>query len=264
MFTLVRLITLIVLIVLKMLTNLRVHIVPVGFHRQRVTEPLMRMQADKVYLVSFQPDDAVAVEYFSWVKDFLATNYRHIEVVEVYLDIWDLFECVEKYREIISEEDDNHVYINVSTGTKITAMAGMISCMIWGAQPYYSQVLYSGSGDDRTEEVGDPFILPVYGVNKPKIEFLLLLDVLNKSSGVLRKSELISRLEGLDIIKPRNGSELSSAAKHSQLRSLLDPMEAEWFFVRVVGSGRGARVEITEQGLNALRIFGKPHTDFVL
>ena len=38
--------------------NLRVHIAPVGFREvKRVTYPLVKMKADRVYLVTYKPDD---------------------------------------------------------------------------------------------------------------------------------------------------------------------------------------------------------------
>src|SRR5579864_6987817 len=144
--------------------NLRIHIVPVGFEFLRVTEPLIRMQADKVYLVTYQEDDN-ATKFFAKIKKELSQKYRHIKVEEVFIDIWDLYECIQKFREIILLEKGNHVYINVSTGTKITAIAGMLSCMLWDAVPYYAPVRYPSSQEIEmpTEQVLDPESLPVYG-----------------------------------------------------------------------------------------------------
>ena len=113
-------------------TNLRIHISPVGFEFKRVTEPLIRMKADKVYLVSYQEKDS-GEQYLQLIKKELSENYKHIRIEEIFIDIWDLYQCIEKFRKIILLEGNNHVYINVSTGTKITAIAGMFSCMLWNA-----------------------------------------------------------------------------------------------------------------------------------
>lgn len=97
-----------------------------------------------------------------------------------FLDIWNLYECIEKFREIILDEKGNHVYINVSTGTKITAIAGMLSCMLWDAYPYYAPVSYPTKETKilPTEHVQDSDILPVYDIKKPKSEFMLILSLL--------------------------------------------------------------------------------------
>lgn len=242
--------------------NLRVHIAPVGFDFRRVTESLVRMQADKVYLITLSPDDQ-AKKFFTQIKKELSQNYKHIKVEEVFLDVWDLYACIEKYREIIlrEAEKNNHVYVNVSTGTKITAIAGMLSCMLWGGYPYYSRTSYptpKGVEIPPTELVEDPDILPVYGIKKPRPDFLLVLSLLKAGGGRMRKAHLIEKLESLGIIRLRDErkSSLTEAAKHSQLRAIIEPLETEWKYVRVEAAGRRSEVILTEQGKTALRIFG--------
>ena len=247
-----------------MSANLRIHIAPVGFEFRRVTEPLIRMQADKVYLITYEEADA-ATKFFSQIKKELSQNYKHILVKEVFLNIWNLYECIEKFREIILNERGNHVYINVSTGTKITAMAGMLSCMLWSAYPYYAPVSYPIKQTKAlpTEHVQDSDILPVYDIKKPKPEFMLILSLLQFRGGVMRKSEIIEKLEEMKILRKTDetGRELKGPAKHSQLRALLDPMELEWNYVKVKASGRRSEVSITEQGETALKIFGCEERD---
>ena len=243
-----------------MSANLRIHIAPVGFEFRRVTEPLIRMQADKVYLITYEEADA-ATKFFSQIKKELSQNYKHILVKEVFLNIWNLYECIEKFREIILNERGNHVYINVSTGTKITAMAGMLSCMLWSAYPYYAPVSYPIKQTKAlpTEHVQDSDILPVYDIKKPTSKFMTILSLLQSHGGVMRKSKIIDELEELKILRKidESGKDLTSPAKHSQLRALLDPMQSDWNHVTVEASGRRSEVSITEQGKTALRIFGR-------
>jgi CRISPR locus-related DNA-binding protein len=241
-------------------TNLRIHISPVGFEFKRVTEPLIRMQADKVYLVSYQENDS-GQRYLQLIKKELSENYKHIKIAEVFVDIWDLYQCIEKFREIIHKEGNNHVYINVSTGTKITAIAGMFSCMLWNANPYYAKVNYLARKkeiDILPENIGELQPLPVYGINKPKFEFMLVLDLLKSAGGKMKKAHLISKLEEKEIIRLKDETKvvLTKPAKHSQLRAILDPMEFDWKYIRVEASGRRSEVFLTEQGDNALKIFG--------
>jgi hypothetical protein len=221
----------------------------------------MKMLADKVYLVSLGGEDDAAVKFVSYMNRDLSQNYEHIKVVEVTVDVWDLYDCVGKYREIILKEKGNHLYINVSTGTKVTAIAGMLSCMLWRATPYYARVSYpqpKSVESPRTEHVLEPDLLPTYEIKKPKSEILLVLKMLKEHQGKLRKGGLIRELEvaGIIRVKDENIAELSESAKHSQLRAILDPMEREWGFITVEASGRRSEVSITEQGENALRIFG--------
>lgn len=69
---------------------------------------------------------------------------------------------------------------------------------------------------------------------------------------------MIEKLEKLAVIRVRDEriTELTDAAKHSQLRAILDPMESQWNYVKVEASGRRSEVSLTEQGEAPLRIFG--------
>lgn len=243
-----------------MVSNLRIHISPVGFEFKRVTEPLIKMQADKVYLISYQKNDS-AQRFLEMIKKELGNNYKHIRIVEVFVDIWDLYQCIEKFRGIIQNENDNHIYINVSTGTKITAIAGMLSCMLWNATPYYAKVDYLTRKEEinlPSEHIADIDTFPVYDINKPKSEVMVVLDLLKSAGGKVKKSHLISRLEekGIIRLKDETKKELTKSAKHSQLKAILDPMEFDWSYIRVEASGRRSEVSLTGQGENALKIFG--------
>ena len=238
--------------------DLRIHIAPVGFEFLRVTEPLIAMRADKVYLIRQGENDGAA-EYYTKIKQELAVRYNHVQTEDVFLDIWDLYACIEEFRRIMLQEEGNRVYVNVSTGTKITAIAGMLSCMMWNAHPYYAPVSYVDKPKIRTtEHVREPMNLPVYAINKPRSESMLILGMLRDHGGSMRKSLIIEILEKTGIIRSTNRPDvqLSSPAKHSRLRSLLDPMERYWNMISVRADGRRSEVSIEPQGEAALRIFG--------
>ena len=247
--------------------NLRVHIAPVGFQFKRITEPLIKMRADKVYLLTLAPDDE-ASHFLEQVKQELKSQYGVINMKEEYADLWDPLACLEKMRKIISDErlQGNHIYVNVSTGTKITAIAGMLACMLWEGTPYYSRVAYPKRKKPEpppSEIVDDPQLLPVYDITKPRTEHLIILGMLKSHGGKMRKGRLIELLENRRTIGPKVevGGEFTEAAKHSQLRSMLEPMLKEWKFVKVEASGRRSEVMITDQGETALRIFGTAESD---
>ena len=241
-------------------TNLRIHIIPVGFEFRRVTKPLADNPADKVYLVTKSPNDA-AFKFLEDIKKELANSeYRGIEVIEKFVDIWDLYECIGKFREIISQEKGNHIYVNVSTGTKITAIAGMLSCMLLGAEPYYVSVEYPNSlpkPDIPEYKILKANAFPAYGIKKPELVSMKILNELQKYDNPMRKNKLIDALEGIKVIekKDSSGEERSSPAKLNQLTRLLEPM-SDWKFIEVKGKGNNVEVSITFQGKIALRVFG--------
>lgn len=245
-----------------MTANLRVHIVPLGFDFRRATEPLIHMRADKVYFFRYDQND-VDKEFFSSIEKELFSKLRGIQIEVIRFDIWDLHKCIERCREIIitEKENGNHVYVNVSTGTRINSIAGMLACMMWKADPYYARLTYPKTMIPKvplTEFIEESDPLPVYEIKKPNGEFMLILHLLDLNGGKMKKSELINSLEESGIIRPRDSTAArrTETWKHSQLNALLCPMENEWHFIEIKASGRRSEVHLLEQGKTALQIFG--------
>jgi hypothetical protein len=154
-----------------------------------------------------------------------------------------------------------HIYINVSTGSKIASIAGTLACMIWKGTPYYTHIDYDAAKKDPSDGLPDVEItsitqLPVYSIDKPRSESILILRALNNiKGGKMKKSKLIEYLENQGVID----SELSAAAKHSKLKVLLAPMTAGSLdnpLVEVEYRGRQSNVILTSQGESTLKIFG--------
>lgn len=245
----------------------RVHIVPVGFEVERITEPIERERADRVYLVTRTDRDAAA-SFVETVRRRLAAAAWPVDVRIVRTELWDTFEVVAAYRRIFAEERriDRHapgvlpLRVNVSTGTKITAIAGTLACMLWNGEPYYVQVSRSWYTDrpprargvhDVVERV-DP--VHVYELRAPAPELVEVLEALRRRGGSLRKRELLRELR-LDRPGPDGGPGLSPQAQHGRLSRRLEPLEHRWGFVATESRGPGARVRLTEQGRVALTLF---------
>jgi hypothetical protein len=240
--------------------NLRVHISPVGYDPiERVTDALIQYRADRVYLMTYRRDDPAAKE-FGKVKQ--ALDRQRIEAREVYLDIWDLFSCIEKYREIFSRENGNHIYVNVSTGSKIVSIAGMLSCMLWNGSPYYTRLDYTDrnpaarNGSVERKVVGTDF-LPVYEIIRPPDDSMKVLAIIDRAGGRISKKALIDILQSREYqMIPQDNPSQTKSAPHSRLRAILDPLEQHWGFVSIQARGRKSEIILTDKARSALRIFG--------
>ncbi len=243
-----------------MRSNLRVHIAPVGFHVNRVTEPIIRERADKVYLVTHHSHDRAA-KYLEKIIKILRRE-KLVSIEKVTTDIWDLFECLNSYKRIMQREGKTaHIYINVSTGSRIASIAGTLACMIWKGTPYYAHIDYDDIKKDPSDGLPDEKVtsivqLPVYSIDKPRTDSLLILQALSRmKEGRMKKGKLIEYLENQNIID----SDLSPAAKHSKLKVLLTPMSVGSLdnpLVEVEYKGRQSNVILTSQGGSTLKIFG--------
>jgi CRISPR locus-related DNA-binding protein len=242
-----------------MKSDLRVHIATVGFQVKRIAEPLIRERADKVYLINHSNDDK-AVPYLEKILKILRKE-KFLKVEKRTTNIWDLFDCLQTYKKIIKEEQNAHIYINVSTGSKVSSIAGTLACMIWKGTPYYAHIDYSDKKDTDDglpdENVISLVELPVYSINRPKPESLFVLKALSEvKGGKLKKSKLIEQLEEAGLID----KDLSIAAKHSKLKGLLNPISIAGGLdnpmIEVEYRGRQSNVILTTQGESTLKIFG--------
>jgi hypothetical protein len=247
----------------------RVHVVPVGFEVERATEAVLTERADRVHLITRGERDAAAPFVAEVVRRLSAAAWP-IDVRIVGTDPWSVFETLASYRSIFESERRTvrdaagvlPIRVNVSTGTKITAIAGTLACMLWNGEAYYAQVTRSWYSDrtprvravndvvDRVEPVN------VYELRSPAPELVEVLEALHRRGGALRKRELIREL-GLDRPGPDHAPPASPQAQHGRLRRRLEPLEERWGFVESESAGPRARVRLTEQGRVAVALFGQ-------
>jgi hypothetical protein len=246
----------------------RVHVVPVGFEVERAVEAPLVERADRVYLMTRGGQDA-AEPFVAEVRRRLAAAAWPVDIRVVGTDPWSVFETLASYRAIFETERRIEraaagvlpLRVNVSTGTKITAIAGTLACMLWNGEAYYAQVSrswYSGR-IPRVRAVNDVVerIEPVhvYELRSPAPELVEVLEALRRRGGALRKRELIREL-GLDRAGPQGAPAASPQAQHGRLRRRLEPLEDRWGFVASESTGPRSRVRLTEQGRVALALFG--------
>lgn len=246
-----------------MSVRLRVHITTIGFEVRRITEPLKEMRADKVYFISAKKNDR-AKNFKERIKEILHNEYSNVEIEERFAEIFDLYACIDAYRVIFNEEKGNMIFVNVSTGSKIAAIAGTIACMLWGGTPYYVNRKYEEEGepevkDEKVEK--KPNLVPVFSITKPRREYLKILKILDKEEDGMAKGTLIDSLKEVGIIREIKSKKHSvkrtqpRAAEHSQLKVLLTPMANEEY-IKIETSGRRSIVRITPKGRDTLRILG--------
>jgi hypothetical protein len=117
------------------------------------------------------------------------------------------------------------------------------------------------SDDLPDEDVTAIDEIPVYSINKPKSESLVVLKILNNMKDeegrpkMMKKGRLIEELEKAGIIDKN----LSIGAKHSKLKGLLNSISiagSDNPLVEVEYKGKQSNVILTTQGESTLKIFG--------
>ncbi|MCZ6581802.1 MAG: DUF6293 family protein, partial [Thaumarchaeota archaeon] len=99
---------------------------PVGFEIDRIVLPAKKRKADKVYLMIHEnPSVDKAGPFVEKIKKQL--KKANIEVVTASHDRLDLYKIIKSIKEIIEKEKGNNVYVNLASGSKIQAIAGMMA-----------------------------------------------------------------------------------------------------------------------------------------
>ncbi|WP_338741366.1 DUF6293 family protein [Haloplanus salilacus] len=247
----------------------RVHVMPLGFEHDRIVEPAMEYRADRVVLLDWLAADVERPDYHDdVVADLEAAG---VEVDRRDCNLFDLYDSIGVIAEIVTAEarpaDDadlgNEVYVNLATGSKITAIAGMIACMVTGeARPYYVRAERYASG---TEPVGYgmevAIDLPTYPMERPDRQQIAVLDHVVEE-GPRSKRELIRFGAERDLPfvrdcdRPFDASGKPTKQSYARLRRhVVDPL-VDRGFVAVDAVGTTRRVRATEDGHNARTAFG--------
>ena len=111
------------------LATFRVHIAPLGFEIDRIVLPLKQTKADKLWILAHDNrSEDLSAPYLEKIKK--ECKKLHVEVKVAYSDRLSLFKAIKSIKDIISQEENNYIYVNVASGSKIQAIACMMACMV--------------------------------------------------------------------------------------------------------------------------------------
>jgi hypothetical protein len=254
----------------------RIHISPVGFEIDRVVLPLIKLEADKVWLLTERNSKKdKGKPYFDKVINEITNLNRKCEVDVKFCDFnnRDLYDVLRAYREIIEKERTNQIFVNVSTGTKIHSIAGMMACMIfkdiaYELIPYYVEPeKYATLPEDLSPMsfgCKDIHTLPNYRIERPSDYLIEVLSVINDRCGSsnekITKTELKKTLtdKGLLKLSKKNGKTI----KHENIarflalqRKCIDPLLG-WKFIEIIPLERRGKIGITSEGKDMLQFLG--------
>lgn len=244
----------------------RVQIVPLGFEYDRLMEPIINWKADVVVPIEYNASNQ-EIPYLEAFIEELAANPR-IELDRRSCDIFDLYDALGTISKAISDYAGNEVFVNLSGGSKITAIGSMIACMATGARPIYARPLY---GPEATEipdeplhqEVREIFELPRYPIDRPSDIHLAFLSYIDSetTNTVDGRYRGVSKKELIEFARDRKFrfiSESESTTRKGYYRLLdrhvIAPLR-EQDYVNVEKIGRKKFVTLSEDGQNALGAF---------
>jgi hypothetical protein len=237
------------------LTNLRIHIAPVGYEIDRIVLPAKKMRADKVFLLVHEnPNEDKATKFYDIIDKKL--KKLDIETEKVYHNRLDLFQIIKSVKELIQSQSNDSVYVNLASGSKIQSVACMMACQMFNdnsnVSPYYVEAKeYTGfSGEAISKGIKEIQAVPSYEIKKPEPKLIQALKIIKENNGKLSKKEMarICLDEKLITINAENESQATYASLD---QNIISPLEKKWGFIEVEKIGRTRWIKITDEGNNA-------------
>jgi len=238
----------------------RVHVVAHGWEVARVVDPIYDLKADKVVLVMPVNEAFIADFEYEMVEDLEAASRLELEIRRATL--YNIDSALQTFTQAVKDHEDDDVYINVSTGPQVAAIAGMIAAQTSDATPFYVEPTMADHDADEVATPEEPVIptagdineLPVFDLQGPSVEQLRILSYLHGKDGATKK-ELIryAEEEALPFIADTEAE--SDEGRYRLLEShIIDPL-TEDDYVSVEKVGRKKVVTIEQRGVDALATF---------
>lgn len=263
---------------------------PMGFEEERVALPLISEGAEKVYfLVQEEGDEARS--HLNKIYEKLEKEAKNIETKEEKTDIFDYLRLMSTMNRIVKEETKkgNHLFVNISSGSSISAVAGAyIGAIHEDVTPYYVKV--EEYADKREVEcpnckkkvkiegplskgVTDVQEIQTYRMNPPPEEFIIVLKIIKDSEPriggehEIRLKQLIEQMKKANLLhgeiwdkepEEREGRSYRGIIKpnviHSVREKLLKKMVNEGYIDKEK-RGRDTWIGITPKGERTLKMF---------
>ncbi len=239
------------------LATFRVHIAPLGFEIDRIILPLKETKSDKLWLLVHEnSSEDKSGPYLEKIKK--ECKKLGVELKISYADRLSIFKAIKAVKEIISQEENNYIYVNVASGSKIQAIACMMACMILkeckNIQPFYAEPERYAAFEGKQQSFGikDTIPLPTYEIQTPKQELIDALKIIKSHDGKITKKEMALLAEEAKIITIGARDENQSQARFASLdKNIIQPLQEQWKFINVEKMGRNRWIKITQEGLDA-------------
>jgi hypothetical protein len=241
-----------------------VHIAPLGYEFDRIVTPLLEYEPDCAILLDYFPkdggsEDVIRPSYHDGVrKEIRAAG---IEVIDLSCDIFDLYSSLGMIAELaaVFNENDN-VYVNLASGSKVTAIGGMIACMTTGAIPYYVRAdSYAGGVDEPVAaEVVGVDRLPKYPVTPPERQHIAVLEYIIENEPVTKRDLIdFGAANDLPFITHYDDDAVQNPRRGQYRRlgtQIIDPL-LEHKYIEVEEHSKYRYVSVTERGRQTRQAF---------
>lgn len=249
----------------------QIHIAFQGFEIERISDPIIRMKADRAYLFIYQDEKTEKfIEECKTIEKQLKDN--NIEVIRKGIDLLDYVAVIQNVSKVIKDEREKDpqvkIFINISVGTKITAIAGMDACRFWDCFPYYVKGENYISEKEITKNTRalssgkmETLQPPLFQLKKPPPNLIEALKIIVERKIGIYKKEFRKKLLAKNLLviqkkyEPHETSNKLSAEYMAMNQQYIFPLRDEWDYIHVSKTKRNQKITLTEYGKEASQIF---------
>lgn len=236
-----------------------VHIAPLGYEYDRVLGPACRYDIDIIYLLEHHEPAEAKPDYHEELKEELTDSAVETRSREV--DLMDIYDVLGVVTTLVSEHEDDIVRVNVSSGSKLSAVGATMACMATEATAYYVHPEgYAHADREERQSYGydDDEVLPTYPIESPTTDQVAAMDFLDTETNEVytpKKKDIIEYAEEQQLSFISENQPANDKAKFALLNAnIIDPLK-ENGYIEVNTVGRQKQVALTTTGKNALRAF---------
>ncbi|WP_311174144.1 DUF6293 family protein [Halobellus ordinarius] len=244
----------------------RVHIAPQGFEDERIYRPAIEREADIVILIGHNEPDDTAERCRERIVDVLK-EHRITVQDDVTCDLFELADALETILAVIRDRNpDDIIRVNISAGSKITAIAGMLACMFTAADPYYVVPEgYNESAEGSEYEtvshgMNDIKPLPAYPVTEPDLQLIEVLSFIQEEQPESGPDGVILRDIGqyllehdLPVVQASDKKPEEVDDIYPMINEIVDPLMQRGFVSKKRFDG-GTHVRTTSEGEEMLSL----------
>jgi len=248
----------------------KVHIAPMGYEIDRIELAIKKIGADRVYLIKNPKESKQGHLYLNELTRRITRLIPEEELKILESPIWDFQKTMSLLCELVRREKSagKFVYINLSSGSKLSAVAGTLAALMYGATPYYVraeeyniELLETTNGEIKgvTSGIKEILQIPIYTIEPPADDLIRALAVLFENGGRIKQKDYIFALEEKELLKDvTSGSgkrkEVTKKGYARAKRQYFEKLEDKEWIVKK-GKGRSSFIEITKEGENTFQTF---------
>lgn len=247
----------------------RIHIAPVGFEVDRIVIPAIKMRAEKVIMIANDLSQDKASSFYTRVEKKLKN--AHIATEMIRTSFFSLKENIELFSSLIKQYKDQLLFINISSGSKIQALAAFISVMAAKSQEIQVSTYYVEPEKYTDDPPKNPISrgckkihdLPIFPLYTPSKEIQYSVMLLTKKSYYklelaieLAKAEFLSKeLINLESGRPKDEKARINLQNSVETR-VIQPMIRDKY-ATTEKFGKRVKVTLSQFGRDASNLFLK-------